>query len=255
MFLSKFLNNLVNGVSYVVSLSVYGLLLLTLWDIVIFIGGYNYNYCSLVKCGGWQQWYSRSGAIFDVESISLSLLIDFSLLGLFFLSHSLNPPQILKQLVPKHLFRVFYTLCTSLTLECLMCFWVRIPSVTLWECNRDSIRWLFIFVDVFCWISIYSECITVDMLEMSGFKQVYYRSIGMRNPIEMKTERLQTYFKHIRHPGFTGFTVILWCRPVLTLDRLLMAITFSIYMLSRFTVTKVDYQYNRQQVQLKFSAQ
>ena len=78
--------------------------------------------------------------------------------------------------------------------------------------------------------------------------QVYYESRGMPSPIDMKTVGTQRLYRHMRHPGAVCLLLVLWCHPVMTIDRLLLALTLSLYILCGHGVTIRDYIYVRQEM-------
>ena len=49
----------------------------------------------------------------------------------------------------------------------------------------------------------------------------------------------------MRHPGTSCFLVILWLHPLMTWQRFIFAIMFTIYVLLGFSVTEEDYVYTK----------
>ncbi|KAG7211511.1 hypothetical protein KM043_010779 [Ampulex compressa] len=75
-------------------------------------------------------------------------------------------------------------------------------------------------------------------------KEVYYKFSARPSPIEMKSRELLRYYAHMRHPSFTGFLLILWIFPFMTIDRCLLALMITIYMALMWSIDREDYNYH-----------
>lgn len=74
--------------------------------------------------------------------------------------------------------------------------------------------------------------------------QVYFYGVGAKQPpIAYKSDEMQKLYRHMRHPGFSCFMVILWCHPVMTLSRLLLAFLFTMYFLCGHRADEDDYYF------------
>ena len=87
------------------------------------------------------------------------------------------------------------------------------------------------------------------------FKQVYYADQGYDTPMAYKSREVRSLYRHMRHAGVWCFLVILWVHPVMTLDRWLLAVAWTIYLLWGFRVTQQDYEYVEKQYYHKHSQQ
>ncbi|OAD60033.1 Nurim like protein [Eufriesea mexicana] len=163
----------------------------------------------------------------------------------------------------KHLFcklhmdymeRSIYNVATAMSLHLLFNKWQIISSITLWKVNTssDNVSWYtFTAFHVLAWSIIYSGCLMMDISELAGIKQVYYKFSLRSNPMLMKSKELLRYYSHMRHPSFTGFIIILWIYPYMTLDRLLLALILTVYMTLMWTIDKEDYNYHANLVKKK----
>lgn len=142
-----------------------------------------------------------------------------SLLCSFVIQHSVMATESFRHTFCKlrieHLSRSIYNTCSSLMIYLLISKWQQIPTNYLWniETTNDIVWMLFSSLHVFAWCTIYSGCIMMDIAELSGLKQVFYKISGRDDPLEGKSEELKRYMKHMRHPSFTGFFIILWLYP------------------------------------------
>lgn len=66
-----------------------------------------------------------------------------------------------------------------------------------------------------------------------------------------KSERQQKLLSHNRHPIFLAPTVILWAVPVMTYDRLLVAVMLPLYMALTSNVDTLDRSYVSDQFTMK----
>lgn len=156
-------------------------------------------------------------------SILWKLMINTCLLCLFMLQHSLMSCNFIKNIYQKlhlpDLERSIYNVFSAGVLHFLMINWQPVPWVSLWNVDTmaNNSSWLFFtFFHFFAWFVIYSGCIMLDIAELSGLKQVYYKISGRPCPMATKSKEYQRYLAHMRHPSFTGFLMIFWIHPYMT---------------------------------------
>ncbi|GAB1863209.1 Nuclear envelope membrane protein [Camponotus japonicus] len=185
-----------------------------------------------------------------IQSTLWSLLIDVSLLTIFVFQHSIMANDLTKDIFSKlrieYLSRSIYNACSSASLHFLINKWQQSPALTIWriETSNDIIWMLFSGLHVFFWCIIYSGCIMMDIAELCGLKQVWYKVSGRNNPMDTKSRELCRYMRHMRHPSFIGFLAILWVYPFMSIDRLLLATVLTIYMALMWTIDSEDYNYH-----------
>ncbi|XP_031828342.1 nurim homolog [Nomia melanderi] len=194
----------------------------------------------------------------SVESVLWLLIINMSLLSVFMLQHTLMASDFVKHLFCKmymdYIERSIYNVSSAMALHLLLAQWQIIPSMSLWKMNTSSNNTLwFIFtgIHVLAWSIIYSGCVMMDISELTGIKQVYYKFSSRPSPMLMKSKELLRYYSHMRHPSFTGFLIILWIHPYMTIDRILLATILTIYMALMWTIDKEDYNYHASLVRRK----
>lgn len=245
---------------YVVSGISFLFLMLTLWHSMLFMWNRD-TYLSLVTVNDVFQKNNLSveGTANDSgNGILVSVGVDILLLCLFILQHSGMASMKMKSMFLgtqfEHLYRSLYIIATAIVLQALLYWWQCIPEICFWNINiSDNIAtwWLFFLVHAFAWVVLYGGCFLMDFPEMVGLKQVYYRGCAFESPLHLKSHELQTLYQHMRHPSFTTLCLIFWFHPFMTLDRLLLAVTFTFYMVFRFCVDMNDYYYQKQQCDIK----
>ena len=115
--------------------------------------------------------------------------------------------------------RSIYNAASAGALHYLINTWRPVPWISLWEVDttQGNTLWLiFTAVHVVGWFIVYSGCLMMDISELAGLKQVYYKLSARPCPLSIKSRELQRYYAHMRHPSFTGFLMILWIHPFMT---------------------------------------
>lgn len=194
----------------------------------------------------------------DWVTSSWSLFVDMFLLSIFILLHSLMAHHTFKQVLNSYnitdLQRSLYVITTTLTLQLLMKNWLIIPGITLWKfnINKPMLWWAYLFIHITFWTLIYISSICMDINELLGIKQVYYKLKNLPDPLSQKSLQLKKLYNHMRHPGFSSFLIIFWVTPVMSLDRLLLTIVLSLYMYIAWKTDHNDYEYQYIQYQRKY---
>lgn len=121
-----------------------------------------------------------------------------------------------KQFQIQEVERSIYNASTAAVVHFLISNWRPTPWAAVWSVNTyfNTKLWLiFTAIHVLAWFIIYSGCVMMDISELMGLKQIYYKISGRPTPMSMKRKELQRLYSHMRHPSFTGFLIILWIHP------------------------------------------
>ena len=78
---------------------------------------------------------------------------------------------------------------------------------------------------------------------ISPLLQLYYSYNGFRDPLSYKSAQQQYLLYHMRHPILTAPLIIMWAVPVMTYDRLLLAVMLPLYMAWASALSIGDMQY------------
>lgn len=73
--------------------------------------------------------------------------------------------------------------------------------------------------------------------------QVYFHCLGLGDPFSQKSLGAQRLLTHLRHPVCLELCVVLWFLPALSLDRLLLAGTLTVYLALAHSLDKQDLEY------------
>lgn len=194
----------------------------------------------------------------QTSDIYLPLLIDGCCLILFIIQHSFMKMAIVTNLIKKYGLEIFqraiYVISTALVLQLMMRYWKSTDNFIFWKIDtseNDIWWWSFTIIHSFCWFIIYGGCLIMDLYEMIGVKQIYYNIRKLESPCQYKSEHLLRLYDHCRHPSMLSLALILWVYPIMSLDRLMMAIVFTLYALLGFQSDHLDYEYQKQQIYQK----
>ncbi|XP_054012214.1 nurim homolog [Hylaeus anthracinus] len=186
------------------------------------------------------------------------LIINMSLLSTFMLQHTLMANDFTKHLFCKlhmdYMERSIYNVASAMTLYLLINQWQIIPSIALWKFDtstNDTLWYTFTVFHVLAWSTIYTGCLMMDISELAGIKQIYYKFSLLPSPMMTKSRELLRYYSHMRHPSFIGFLIILWIHPYMTLDRVLLSSMLTVYMALRWSIDKEDCTYHASLMRMK----
>lgn len=132
--------------------------------------------------------------------------------------------------------------------------WKIVEKWTLWNiaCPNYSVTWwIFVLFHSLLWAIIIGGSLLMDLPEILGIKQVYYEILDLSPPHSYKSPSLNRLLSNIRHPSYTGFSLIFWSANLMTLDRLLLSILLTLYMFIAWNPDRKDYYYQQHQFELK----
>lgn len=220
-----------------------------LYNFMYFTSAHNENYKTLVQTPT------------DDNMIVISLWKLFQntcLLSVFMLQHSAMSSKFIKNIYENlnipDIERSIYNGFSSAALHFVISYWQAVPWISFWNFDTSTNNKLWIFftcLHLLGWFIIYSGCVMLDISELSGLKQVYYKISNRPCPMSTKSKEYQRYLLHMRHPSFIGFLLILWMHPFMTLDRFLLSSILSAYMLIMWTIDEEDCQYHATNVYRK----
>lgn len=161
-----------------------------------------------------------------------ALAVNVSLIGLFALQHSGMARKPFKAWLHRHmnpnLERSTYVLLSCATLLILFVFWQPMGGV-VWESRHPIANVLIYGLYFFGWALMIVSTFLIDHFQLFGLKQAWhaYRGGNCREP-EFRTPGL---YRHVRHPIYLGWLLILWAAPIMTMTHLVLAAGMTIYML------------------------
>lgn len=158
-----------------------------------------------------------------------ALLIDAFLSIIFFLQHSILVRRGFKQWLGKFMpdvyHNAFYGLTSGIALLLVLVFWQKSP--TLIARADEIIFWLLRALFCLCYAGIFWGNKSLGSFDMLGVKPLM-RYISNR-PGKQQQIMAKGPYRWVRHPLYLFIIVIIWSCPVLTLDRLLFNIMWTVW--------------------------
>ncbi|XP_072034753.1 nurim-like [Amphiura filiformis] len=203
--------------------------------------------------------YTTTHRTLETDDIEKTIILHNLLLILVFvIQHSLMASDYCKHFFTMCkldvLQRSIYVIATCAVLQVVMYYWL--PLYTdhpVWAFDqRRNILWLILsLVHIIAWLMMFGVILVIDYGELIGVKQIYYFLTNSPPPMQMKSASNRRMFDNFRHPVLLGLLLVLWFVPVMTLDRLLLAIFLSLYTCLGHNLDTQDYEYLQSQSQQK----
>jgi methanethiol S-methyltransferase len=170
-----------------------------------------------------------SGAVIPLGE---ALVINFLLLGVFAIQHSVMArpgfKQVWTKIVPKSIERSTYVLLSSLALILIFWQWRPMPDV-IWEFRSEIGQYAIYALNAFGWLFVLITTFLINHFDLFGLRQVYLNLLRKGyTPVEFKKPFI---YKFVRHPIYIGFIIAFWATPVMTVGHLVFAIVTTVYIL------------------------
>ncbi len=165
-------------------------------------------------------------------SQAFSLLIDVGLIILFGLQHSVMARKPFKKWFGRNISptieRSTYLLTSAVCLGLLMWCWQSLP-VTIFDL-RGSLAGAFL-TGIYClgWLIGLSSTFMINHWDLFGLRQAWSNFRNRRG--RRYTFQTPLFYQFVRHPIYTGWLLIHWATPFLSLDHLVLAGAMTIYIL------------------------
>jgi protein-S-isoprenylcysteine O-methyltransferase Ste14 len=165
----------------------------------------------------------------DSADPAFAITINVVLFTVFALHHSVFARERIRQWVARavtsRLERSFYVWVASVMFIAVCALWQPVPGIA-WQAGSVW-RWPLIALQlVGIWLSIRSAA-AIDILELSGVRQLSPSS----SPREMEFKTSGPY-GWVRHPIYTGWFLMVFCAPLMTMTRLVFAVVSCAYLLA-----------------------
>jgi protein-S-isoprenylcysteine O-methyltransferase Ste14 len=169
----------------------------------------------------------------ETGPLLLAAIVDLALIALFGLQHSVMARPGFKRawtrIVPKPLERSVYVVAASLVLILLFAMWRPVPAA-IWSVDNSAgaaILWALFGLG---WLIVLLSTFLISHFELFGLAQAWGHARGGAEP-EPPVLRTPWFYRHVRHPLYSGFFIAFWATPQMSAGHLLLALGVSIYML------------------------
>jgi methanethiol S-methyltransferase len=162
--------------------------------------------------------------------LGTALALNLSLLMLFGIQHSVMARQGFKKWVKNHIpasaERSSYILLSSVTLGIVCFLWQPMPQA-IFDLSGTWAEPVLYSLYGFGWFVGLFSTFLIDHFDLFGLKQAWYNWKG-RNDFHYRF-RTPLFYKLVRHPIYTGWLMIHWFTPVMTVGHILFASVITIY--------------------------
>jgi protein-S-isoprenylcysteine O-methyltransferase Ste14 len=170
-----------------------------------------------------------------------ALAIDFGLLGLFAVQHSLMARPFFKRWltrwIPESAERSTYVLFSSLALIALFLFWQPLGGV-VWDVRDPLWQAVLYALFAFGWLLVLVSTFLINHFDLFGLRQVWLqlRALPYR-PLKFGTPGP---YRLVRHPLYLGWLFAFWATPTMTGTHLLFAFMTTAYILVAIQLEERD---------------
>jgi methanethiol S-methyltransferase len=162
----------------------------------------------------------------------VAVLIDVLLVLLFAVQHSVMArpwfKRWLTRFVPASAERSTYVLATSIALALMLWLWRPIPA-TVWHASGPAAGCLLALYGL-GWLVALTSTFLINHFDLFGLRQAFLSARGMDYAPPGFTERL--FYRVVRHPLMTGFLIVFWAAPAMTVGHLVLSLAITAYILT-----------------------
>ncbi len=195
----------------------------TLSSLSVFIGSISlFLFFHFVICGPFKA--------FDFQfSISTAIVFNFLLSAVFFIQHSLMIRKAVREKIdrylPKESFYAFHSICSGILLGSTVLLWQETDLLLL--SVSEPYNYLFRTITISSIVGLLWAIKSLTDFDPFGRKQI---SNFLKNrKIEDQVFILRGPYKITRHPFYFFILLMMWSYPVMTLDRLLFSLSWTIW--------------------------
>lgn len=203
-------------------------LLFGVFAYVVFFATFLY----LVAFVGNLPWVPRTVDRGPEAALGVAVAINVALIALFGLQHSVMARKPFKaawtRICPEPAERSVYVLVASLVLIAMFLLWRPIPG-TVWTIADPMFVYLMWGLFGLGWTIVLVSTFLISHFELFGLAQVWNHARGAEpRPPEFRTP---LFYRHVRHPLYSGFVLAFWATPVMSWGHLLLAAGMTVYIL------------------------
>jgi protein-S-isoprenylcysteine O-methyltransferase Ste14 len=161
-----------------------------------------------------------------------SVLVDLTLLLVFFLQHSGMARSGFKSwisdVLPRPFQRTTYVLAASFSLAALMIFWQPLPDV-VWHVEPAWARISLWILYGLGWGMVFVSARLINSGHFFGVQQM--KDFSLNRPQTSPEFQTPGLYQYVRHPLMLGFLIAFWAAPHMSLGRLLFSSVITLYIL------------------------
>ncbi len=163
--------------------------------------------------------------------ISLAIVIDLLLLGVFAAQHSIMARPAFKRvwtrIIPEPIERSTYVLVSCAVTFLLLWQWRGIDQI-VWDVQQPMLRGFLWGLFAIGWLLVPLASLLINHFDLFGTRQVWLHLRGRQ--YKALPFRVPSLYKHVRHPLYIGWMIAFWATPTMTAGHLLFAGVLTGYM-------------------------
>lgn len=176
-----------------------------------------------------------------VAPLGLAIIVDLALLALFAAQHTIMARESFKHwwkaFVPRPIERSTYVLFASLALALIFWQWRPLPTV-VWDVTNQIGRTALWVIYGLGWALVLMATFAVSHFDLFGLRQAWLYLQG--KAYTFPPFRITGLYRLVRHPLMTGFLMVFWITPAMTVGHALFAIASTLYILMGIRLEEHD---------------
>ena len=179
-----------------------------------------------------------------------AIAVDVLAFSIFALHHSLFARDLFRRLMARlvgALERSVYVWIASALFIAVCALWRPVAGVA-WRVNQPVVAWCIVAAQmVGIWLALRSAFL-IDIRELSGLRQLDKNSVPAGRALSGPPPEFKTRgpYGWVRHPIYSGWFLIVFAVPVMTMTRLVFAVTSSVYLLIAIPLEERSLRYSSQ---------
>lgn len=170
-----------------------------------------------------------------------AIAFNLGLIAVFGVQHAIMARPAFKErwtrVVHPAIERSIFTALAGGLVGLIVWLWQPLTDV-FWTVGDGPARWALLGLCAFGWTYLLAASFAIDHFELFGLKQVWRNLTG--RPTAPPPFRARLMYRFDRHPIMTGALLGLWSAPTMTLDRMVLALGFSAYIVVGVTMEERD---------------
>lgn len=164
-------------------------------------------------------------------SVALAILNNLVLISLFGIQHSVMArgwfKDLLTRYLPRPVERSTFVLVSGILLFNLVYNWQPMGGI-IWQVETGSLLYYTSYVLFFAgWAILFISSFLINHFDLFGLRQTF---LELQNkPYTELSFRIKAFYKHVRHPLYSGMLLGMWATPVMSVTHLCFALAITGY--------------------------
>ncbi len=164
--------------------------------------------------------------------IGSALLVNFALVALFGIQHSIMArpgfKRVWTRIIPRAIERSCYCVATGAVICLLVVFWQPMAGA-VWSFESSLLRIALTSLQIIGWSLVVASSFMINHFELFGLQQTYYRFVNREEPEPTFTVRY--FYRFVRHPLQLGVLIGIWATPHMSTAHMLLSAMMTAYII------------------------